>query len=1061
MKPYSQEHGGPHPGYFTRLGHLRLLVLLVLLLPAGLCQAQSTATVLPEELVQIPSREVSDDPYWHQLVVTLGADIGPSDRAMTVALPLGIIVPDTNGDQRFSDEVRVLYQSVGDEAPGLFVSQRSTQDTIVVGSALDAATGGLIYLQFPVLAKPIDDIELLLVELGRDFPDLIPFSYQSITFADASADTIAPGPEIVIVGPAEFNVQGSMNVVVLEQPLAAGADTATTGLGTYYPETVERLVQNLPDLVFDNGPSHANNLLGFGDGDDTNDVTYSFFWSTDPTLSIVNAGTATPVLLDNGGTHTETEGTADPVRLLTRDLTEGTYYLYAVSNVTGRTPLARSRGLQVRHEPLIQQLGPESAITLDSGGLFDLSDAVTGKGVSRFAINYAVTDHDDVATTHLFFSDNPDLGDANIALNVSGEVASLIGALPITSPGGLQEEIGTVTWHIRVPDNVLAGTYHIYGVAEDGRNQSLLRSEHPVVVRHSPFLRLDAFRDDLLAAPDTIVTGGFRPQRHLTFTWGRAGIDGDLDNDSDAAISLYYSSMPATTGVAADSLTIPGGSTQLTVELAAAEGRTNLITAGIAENPDARADNQYVWSLWSLDAANAPVAGVAYYLYGLIEDDTAGWLTQLNGGLLNDMSSKVVFAHPPFIRPLQPAAAVTLTPGLSTAASWEDIDLDDDAAIRVILTADDLGVVTDYATLTSSTAFVVNSADGRAAPEVDRSFDLSEDDMADSYDIDVTHLQRSLGREEPPVPGEYFVYLAIEEGDSFAASSMACRAPGKILLDAGVAADGESFRLLPEVFSLGIGGMSQRFELRVDAEGASVDLVVARMQLEVETFEVVDQDEELSGIQPFRVGSGLSANQLFVNEVALNGDDLELTMAYLDPDEIRGLDGESPVASFVVRTLSTVGPADVELLADPTAPQFSHLEFRGTVVATPDPRILATGTLLSGRTVSGHLLLEGRVDRATEVDVSLREWGSYSALQDSAFAFDNDVNLEREGVQILLAADGTFDLVNVPAGQLDLFAPRRLPGCLGTRTPGNRHDRPARRAADQYRGSGRQPDVGR
>ena len=59
--------------------------------------------------------------------------------------------------------------------------------------------------------------------------------------------------------------------------------------------------------------------------------------------------------------------------------------------------------------PVIEHLGPDAAITLDSGGLHDSTDAATGRGVSRLRIEFAVIDHDDDATMHLFYSDNPNL----------------------------------------------------------------------------------------------------------------------------------------------------------------------------------------------------------------------------------------------------------------------------------------------------------------------------------------------------------------------------------------------------------------------------------------------------------------------------------------------------------------------------------------------------------------------------------------------------------------------------------------------------------------------------
>ena len=1008
----------------------RTFWIALLLLWATICQAQSVARILPEELAMIPSRDIADDPYWQQLVVTLGGYLAAGEAAIAVDLPEGLFIPDTNGDGRVSDEVRVLYKAVAGESPGLFVSQQSTPDNIVVGSAVNAAEGGEVYLQFPVLTRPTSESLLEHVALG--FSDSLPFSYGSIALA--GVDTLVPGPGILIVGTKQFELQGSMNLIVMTEVLAAGADTATAVLGTHFPEQPTQLVQKLPDLVFDNGGSQASNLLGFSDGNDGNDVSYSFYWSTDGGLTRVDAGTAQRAVLGSGGVYGESEGPAAPVRLLTRDLAEGTYYLYVVSNVTGGMPLGRSRGLRVVHVPVIEHLGPDAAITLDSGGLHDSTDAATGRGVSRLRIEFAVIDHDDDTTMHLFYSDNPNLAADNIVVNGNNEVASLEGALSITPTGGVPEADGAATWHILAGGLVSAGTYYVYGVAEDGRNQSLRRSASPVRVRHSPFLRLDAIVDDLLAAPDTVFTGGVRPQRHLSITWGRAGIDGDGDWDGNAAISLYYSTLPATASAGSDSLPVPGGGSRLLSELDSLAGRVVRIGAGIAEDPDARADNQMIWDLWSLEDGTVPAAGQVHYLYGLAEDDSSAWLAQVNGGRINDMNSQVVFAHPPFIRALQPAADVTVTAGIATAATWEDMDLDDDAAIRVLLTSDSLGTVTSYGALSGTAAFVVNSADGRAAPEVDPDFDLSEDADVDTYDIGFGHLQRSLIQDQAPADGEYYVYLAITEGERFDDGALAWQAPGKIILTAGEVGDAGSFRVFPEVFSIGVGGLTQLFELRVDAGGEEVDLLQVSLELDGEALAVVDQDPDADGIQPFAVAPGFAANQLFVNEVQVVGDDLELHLDYFDPSRISGLDGDAALATFEVRTLAAPGPTEFELLGDPAEGRFSHLQYRGAVVVTPTAGTVATGALVTGRTLSGRVLLEGRTDMSAAVDFSLREWSSYAPVVDSAFAVDNDVDPERSGVQVLLDSDGSFSLVNAPAGQLDLFV--HLDGYLDAWVPG-------------------------
>ena len=91
------------------------------------------------------------------------------------------------------------------------------------------------------------------------------------------------------------------------------------------------------------------------------------------------------------------------------------------------------------------------------------------------------------------------------------------------------------------------GIPDIYAVATDASAFQVGRSSGRVSVRHSPFLRLDVLNDRVLSGADTIITGGQNPQQFVTVTWGRSGWDGDRDVDDDAQISLYYTTMPATT----------------------------------------------------------------------------------------------------------------------------------------------------------------------------------------------------------------------------------------------------------------------------------------------------------------------------------------------------------------------------------------------------------------------------------------------------------------------------------------------------------------------------------
>ena len=312
-------------------------------------------------------------------------------------LPPGILVFDADADGLISDDVRLVYAAVGSETPGLFVAPGSTQNRIVVGSSQPLAVGGVIYLQFPIAitVSPTDAIT----------------SYGEILFGDPRESDIAAGPELTFVTQDEFEVRASMDVVAFARILAPGPDTTTTNLGTQFPEEPTALVFSLPDLIFDGGVGTTSNTLPqFGDRQDGNDTHYRFFFSTAAGLEVVDDSNAIEVNTTDGARYVELEGGGRAVQLLTRDLAVGTYNLYVTSEVTGRIPLARSRGLLVRHEPSVLSLGPvDGPVTLDSGGLFDIDSLANGNGTRRLDVTFTALDHDDTVSVSLFYSSDAGL----------------------------------------------------------------------------------------------------------------------------------------------------------------------------------------------------------------------------------------------------------------------------------------------------------------------------------------------------------------------------------------------------------------------------------------------------------------------------------------------------------------------------------------------------------------------------------------------------------------------------------------------------------------------------
>jgi hypothetical protein len=998
---------------------LASILLTVLAAAAGLGQS---AQISPAELRRVPQAGTELVRYWQQLVITLDHDDAASDSTLSVVLPPRVTVADTDGDGMVADEVRATYAPVAGEVPDFFPSALSLPRLIVVGSREPAASGGKVYLQFPVTIAVT--------------PVIPTVSYERIGFADARENDIIPGPQLTLVSQEEFEVLGSMNAVALAPVLAAGADTVGSALGTFFPEEVQVLVEVLPDLVFDGGPGLASNLVGFGDGDDGNDVEYRFFWSTSPFLEEVDQSVAQEALNADGEPYVEREGTGRPLRLLTRDLAPGIYHLYATTALTGPIPLARSRAVEVRHEPVFQKVGPATSITLDSGELFDVEGQPTGRGEHLLEIAYELVDHDHSPAVHLFYSENGELG--QVQMGEEGAIA-LEGAVPITGPEGLAGPMGSFVWDVLEPELVASGDYFVYAAASDGTTTALKRSAGQVRVRHSPFLRLDALDDRVLSGADTIVTGGVWPQRFITFTWGRNGFDGDRDIDDDARIELYYSTLPAAEQEGDLGLVLPGEANRVLTLLGT---EAELIFGNIAEDPDQREDNQHAWDLWELAQTGkaVPEEGKVYYVYGIISDGVGRRLVQMNGGKLNDAASRLVFKHPPTLRPLQPVAPIVVGPGRSGRVAWEDMDLDDDARIRVLLSGQDHGEVASYAQVAAGTTYVVNSADGRAQIEVDPSRDLSEDSPVDHLEVRVEHLQRSLAGDVPPAEGEYFLYLAIADGARFEAATLAWRAPGTVQVQSAAAEEGAArpILLLPEVFSMGTGGARQTFEVRVDPRGERVDLVQATFLVDGAAFAAVDQDLEREGVQPFVVGPGFDSAKLVSNQATGDpGEPLRLILEYFEPTalEIAGLSPDKVLAIFELFSLDQEGPTTIALEVETENGPVSRLERDGRAVAALETGPLSAGELVPGRaTVRGTLALEGRQDNTAQVQVRLRQPGKYRSVEDEVFSLANDQDPAQEGVQVEVGGDGSFELVAVPAGRLELYF--HLDGYLNGRVEG-------------------------
>ena len=142
-----------------------LLISLMALVSAG----AQTVEIAPSQLNLVPLTGLGDDRYWQQLVVTLEADDAASDEAVSIELPTGLAIADTDGDSTYADEVRVVYEPSGGEAPGFYATPSTRFDRIVIGSQQAAAAEVRSTSSFPA-ASAGSHLETSLRTAGLTLP---------------------------------------------------------------------------------------------------------------------------------------------------------------------------------------------------------------------------------------------------------------------------------------------------------------------------------------------------------------------------------------------------------------------------------------------------------------------------------------------------------------------------------------------------------------------------------------------------------------------------------------------------------------------------------------------------------------------------------------------------------------------------------------------------------------------------------------------------------------------------------------------------------------------------
>lgn len=966
----------------------------------------------------VPRGATTSNPYWQHLVIDLVKN--PSaGNTITIPLPSGVTVADIDGDGSVTDEISL--DGVSGSNTGYRVTTGSTASSLRIVSSTGGKAGS-VHVQYPIATATT--------------PGVASATYGPITFSNGGEKTIPSGTLTVTYAAA--------NGLQLANParlfIDGVADTTTNAQGDLYPTTASALfAAPLPQLIRDDlGVLSANRFtdlgIAYGNGDDADDVIYSFWWSTTDTLSVVNTTTASAALAAAGGTQAmATEGATAAFAFDVSGLATGTWYFYMTSSLTGTFPLVRSRGVVVRHAPAVLSVASATGGDpdwLDSGRLLNFDNGANGLVVDArdaLALTVSVVDYDDSAKVRMFYSATASLDTSVVTTTGTAPnrtITALTGASHVDSTITLTEGAdSTISWRVgaSAASTVTAGEYYVYAVVTDGTALAIGRSDTLYHVRHSPFLGFDTRTDAQLN------TGGSQPSRYYTISWNQDyGIDGDFDRDTaSGTIDLYYSDN--------DGFGIPDGAAALTAAAADTARDTHAITTGLSIDADGQTDNQYRWDLWTYtnpDDSGVPRAGVTYTIYGIVKTGSTRRLVRWEDGA--GAARTLTFQHDPHVTIETPLSALSVDGRRSFGVSWEAADVDHAANIWVLLTpaADDvsLGTETTWSQIESgaSRLWVATSTDGSLAagqPE-------AENTSASTSVRPARLLLNASGAAMPITDGDYTVYVVIDDsaGSVPSADSPAFRAPGTVTLN-GLGAGGAAglsapaIEILPAATSVAAWRDTAVFSIRPNTNGQTVDVVSVFLSVDTLYTSIVDQNSNQAGIQPFNVNSALAGQTLYDSVKAGTDSTVAglwvMDLVYFDQAG-REFDGDTDLATIKLATRSREGTARLRL--DNLAPRRSAFYRNGDEVGSLAPETGAVLDLLPRATLAGQVRLQGRTIHQAEVTLQLRDRNSFTPVSDSLFVAVNDVNTTKAGLQDTLDSLGGFNLTQIPTGVWHLTA---------------------------------------
>ncbi len=444
-------------------------------------------------------------------------------------------------------------------------------------------------------------------------------------------------------------------------------------------------------------------------------------------------------------------------------------------------------------------------------------------------------------------------------------------------------------------------------------------------------------------------------RRIVPISWGRAGIDGDLDVDNTATLDLYFSTRSDFREAGASIAYTSGNSDGTDLLSAIAQGGTDTheIETNIDLSDDRQFDNLFEWDVWSYMSpeGTVPATDTRYFIYGILKGGGPQRLVSFTGsGALN-------FQHPPYVMVNEPRSG-TLMPSTNqpVTVSWMSVDIDNGGTpvtgvpanglsapntrsnapnIRILLTSVNLSGsnVTTWATITAlSTSqgrpiWIANSTDGSLAGEIE----LNEG-VDSSFVFRGEFLYENLGgaaTQGLKIGADLDVYIAVDGGGDgsqptdFHRFSPVVKAGGDIRFTGSeptAAPTPADEWVVANELKVTVGEFIQ-WDISPNVAPAGTKVEIANIYVTVDSshYSPVDQDPVAPGIQPFSVGSKSMLDTSLVTQGA-----------YLDPttastwrfdfryDDNGGsgitfFDGAHPLAILNLQALTFTGASTITI----------------------------------------------------------------------------------------------------------------------------------------------------